>query len=668
MSAEQEPVGTLEIALANAARLLESEPALAVAQATEILKVVPGHPPAALLLGKALLASGDPERAVATLSDLTRREPHWALAQHACGVALAASGRGEEAIAHLRHALQIKPDLADAWRALADHLRAIGDEAAADAASASALKASTRDPRLIEAAAALSENRIAVAEALLRKHLGQQPNDVAALRMLAEVATRLGRYADAQGLLEHCLELAPGFDTARQDYALVLHHQNRTQQALGVIEALLARQPRNPGLRATKASMLSRLGDFMPAIELYAGVLREYPQQARAWMSYGHVLKTANRERESIDAYLRSIELAPHLGEAYWSLANLKTFRFDDAQVDAMRAQLARDDLAAEDRYHFDFALGKALEDRREYAASFTHYSRGNTLRRAGIAYEANDISADVRRTIEVFTAGMLERRRGCGAAAHDPIFIVGLPRAGSTLLEQVLSSHSQVEGTTELPDILAMVRKLSGRQQRSGARTYPAILATLPDDELRTLGQQYLAQTRVQRRTAAPRFIDKMPNNWLHAGFIHLILPNASIVDARRHPLGCCFSNFKQHFARGQHFTYDLRDLGRYYADYVQLMTHFDTVLPGRIHRVDYARMVADTAHEVRRLLDYCGLAFEESCLRFYENQRPVRTPSSQQVRSPIYRDGVDQWRHYEAWLDSLKEALGPVLAGDDA
>jgi tetratricopeptide (TPR) repeat protein len=663
MTTTPEPVGTLETALAHTARLLERQPALAIEQANEILKVAPGHPPATLLLGKALLANRDSERAVATLAELTKQQPNWALAHFEYGVALAARDRGDEAVAALRRAVTLKPDLADAWRALADHLTAIGDERGADQAYAQSVRASTRDPRLLEPAAALVDGRIAVAETLLRQHLKQHPTDVAAIRMLAEVAARLGRYADSETLLSRCLELAPGFTAARQNHAHVLHRQNRTHEALGVVEKLLLADPNNPSLLSTKASYLARLGDFDQSIALYNRVLRQYPNQAKLHLSYGHALKTAGRQADSIEAYRRCIERAPQTGEAYWSLANLKRFRFSQADVATMRSQLSREDLAAEDRYHFDFALGKALEDEGDYAASFEHYAKGNALARPKGAYDADETTRKVERAIAFFTPELLERQSGHGATAREPIFILGMPRAGSTLLEQILSSHSQVEGTAELPDITMIARKLTGRQRRGDSSQYPQVLATLSPVELRALGEEYLERTRIQRRTTAPCFIDKMPNNWLHVGLIHLILPNARVIDARRHPLSCCFSNFKQHFARGQSFTYDLGDLGRYYRDYVTLLAHFDAVLPGRVHRVYYERMVENTENEIRGLLEYCGLPFEESCLRFYETERAVRTASSEQVRSPIYREALDQWRHFEPWLDPLKDALGPFL-----
>jgi tetratricopeptide (TPR) repeat protein len=663
MSGAHEPVGTIEVALGHAGRLLESEPALAEEQAREILLAVPDHPLATLFLGIARRRLGDSGAALEILQALARAQPGWAPAHYELGVTLGLLRRGDEAVQSLRHAVRLKPDIGDAWRLLGDHLTAMDDREGADAAYANHIKVSTRDPRLLAPAAALCDNRIPEAEQLLKQHLRQYPTDVAAIRMLAEVAARLGRLADAEALLTRCLELAPGFSAARQNRALILHRQNRTIEALTEIDHLLAAEPRNPGARNLKAAALNRIGEYQQSLSIYAEVLAEYPRQAKVWMSYGHSLKTAGRQAECVDAYRRTIELAPQLGEAYWSLANLKTFRFAATDLEAMIGQLARTDLPAEDRYHFHFALGKAFEDARDFARSFEHYAEANRLRLATIRYDADRTSASVRSSIEVFSAEFIAERAGAGAADGDPIFVVGLPRAGSTLVEQILSSHSLVEGTMELPDIAAIVQSLTKPRERDESSRYPEVVARLGRDELRALGERYLAQTRIQRKSNAPLFIDKMPNNWAYVGLITLILPNAKIIDARRHPLSCCFSSFKQHFARGQHFSYSLVDLGRYYRDYVTLMAHFDAVMPGRIHRVIYERMVDDTETEVRRLLDYCGLPFEESCLRFYENDRAVRTASSEQVRQPIFRDSVEQWRNYERWLGPLVTALGPVL-----
>ena len=520
----------------------------------------------------------------------------------------------------------------------------------------------------MEAAAALVENQLPVAEALLRAHLQQLPTDVAALRMLAEVAARLRRYRDAQVLLEHCLELSPSFDAARHNYALVLFRQMKAAEALLQINRLLKAEPRHPGYRNLKAAILATLGDYTESIEVYEAVLKEYADQPKVWMSYGHALKTAGRLPESIAAYRGAIAKAPALGEAYWSLANLKTYRFSAADVRAMREQLANasaNTLAEEDRLHFEFALAKALEDEGQYEESFALYAAGNARRLKLHPYDAAEVTRHSVRCQTLLSAEFFKKRAGFGLHARDPIFIVGLPRAGSTLIEQILASHSQVEGTMELPDIPAIARELVLRGQAKGNEGpgYPDVLESLTAAELHDLGLRYLADTRVQRKTSAPFFIDKMPNNFQHIGLIQLILPNACIIDARRHPLGCCFSNFKQQFARGQNFTYSLEDIGQYYADYVGLMSHFDAVLPGRIHRVQYEQLIDDTTAAVTHLLEYCGLPFESQCLRFYENERAVRTASSEQVRQPIFRDGVDHWQHFEPWLGPLKGALRSVF-----
>ena len=659
-----EATASLDVALNHALRLLGSDPEQAAQQATEILRVVGDHPAALLVLATAHRLCGRNSQALEILQLLVLSQPRAALVHYELGLALGRAGRagrGDEALAALRRALALKPELPQAWLALADHLRGVGDAEGADAAYLAYVRHSARDPRLLQAAEALANNRLPDAEALLRDWLKQHPTDVAAIRMLAELAVRVGRTEEALHLLERCLELAPGFREARQHYALVLHRDQQSQSALAQLDILLGDDAGNPGCRTLKAAILCRLGEYDDGIALYEAILGEYPNNPRVWMSHGHALKTAGRQQEAIAAYRRSITLDPGFGEAYWSLANLKTFRFGEDEIAGMSAQLARPDIAAEHRFHFDFALGKALEDRAEYADSFAHYAAGNALRLQTMPYRAGETTARVARATRIYTREFFAERDGCGEPAPDPIFIVGLPRSGSTLLEQILSSHSAVEGTMELPEIIAMTRAL--RRGAETAASYHDVLADFPADAYAELGQQYLDRTRAQRKTDAPRFIDKMPNNFLHLGLIQLMLPNAKIIDARRHPLACCFSGFKQHFARGQNFSYSLNDIGRYYRDYVELMAHFDEVLPGRVHRVIYEQIVDDTEAEVRRLLDYCGLPFEDSCLRFFENDRPVRTASSEQVRRPINRDGIDQWRHYAPWLDPLKDALGPVL-----
>jgi hypothetical protein len=380
-------------------------------------------------------------------------------------------------------------------------------------------------------------------------------------------------------------------------------------------------------------------------------------------MSYGHMLKAAGEQAGSVDAYRRSITLDPRLGEAWWSLANLKTVRFNAADIEAMLAARQRDDLTDDERLHFEFALGKAYEDAKQYAPSFQHYAAGNRLRSLDSSYAPMDVSFHVRRCKQFLTRELFAARQGVGCQAPDPIFIVGLPRAGSTLIEQILSSHSLVEGTMELPDVTGIARKLAERQTDADVRDYIHLLPEVAPEEFLAMGESFLATTRVHRKLGRPFFIDKMPNNFAHAALIHLMLPNARIIDVRRHPLASCLANFKQHFVLGQLFTYSLDSMARYYRDYVQLMAHLDTVLPGRIHRIHYEHLVADTAGTVRRLLEHCGLSFEDNCLQFHQNERVVRTPSSEQVRQPVFRDALDQWHHYRPWLEPAAALLGEVL-----
>jgi tetratricopeptide (TPR) repeat protein len=576
-------------------------------------------------------------------------------------------GSPEAAVAALRQAAARDPKRPQIWRKLADHLDVVGDRAAAADAYLKHVQYAVHDSALMSAGAALHGNRIPDAEARLRQQLRDAPTDVVAIRMFAELAMRLDRGEDAEHLLERCLELAPGFSEARHNYAIVLHRMNKPVQAIAQLETLLRDDSRNPAYRNLKAAVLCRVGDYEPAIGIYESLLREHPQQPQVWLSCGHALKTAGHSDRAIDAYSQCVELDPDFGEAYWSLANLKTFRFSDEQLQTMQRALKRTDLDEEHRLHFEFAIGKALEDRKQFESSFTHYASGNTLRLKKVPYSAEETSRRLQRVRQIYTSGFFRDRSDAGCKTSGPIFIVGLPRAGSTLIEQILASHSMVEGTMELPEITSITRALKYSAEGK-SDTYHDALARVKVSELAELGEQYLNRTRIHRKLGRPYFIDKMPNNFAHVGLIHLALPNAKIIDARRDPMACCFSAFKQHFARGQNFSYSLSDLGRYYADYVGLMAHFDTVLPGRIHRVQYEKMVENTEHEVRRLLDYCGLPFEEACLRFFENDRPVRTASSEQVRQPIYKGGVDHWHNYQPWLGPLQAALDSSSGGNVA
>lgn len=660
---DTEETGPVSVALAHGWTLVNSQPELAREQAGEILKVAPGNREARLLEAASFRQMGDLVRSAALFMALERDGKLWPRAVFEQGVLRYREGRLDDAVSLIRSALLNGLKLPNAWRLLGDIATMANDAEVADAAYNRHVADSTRDPALLEAASALVDGRVAIAEHGLRDYLKRSPTDVMAIRMLAEVGARLGRYPDAEALLERALELAPGFAAARHNLAIVRMRMNKAEAVVQDMDVLLAKDAKNPNYRALRCAALVRVGEYETAIAAYKSLLADYSNRPKFWMSFGHVLKTVGRSADSIEAYRKSIALMPELGEAWWSLANLKTFRFSPDDVEVMRRALQKPGLARDDELHLHFALGKALEDAGVYAESFEHYDRGNQMGEGRVDYDDEDTAHLVESSSRVFTPALFASRAGQGCQAPDPIFVVGMPRAGSTLIEQILASHSLVEGTMELPDMPVIARQLGGRNRGDGQANYPDVVADLSPDKLRELGEEYLARTRIQRKTDRPFFIDKMPNNFAHTGLIRLILPNAKIIDARRHPLACCFSGFKQHFAQGQNFSYGLRRIGGYYRDYVRLMAHFDRMCPGAVHRVIYERMVEDTETEVRALLAYCGLDFEPACLAFHETQRPVRTASSEQVRQPIFRDGIDQWRNYEPWLAPLKEALGDVL-----
>jgi predicted Zn-dependent protease len=658
-SAPPGPAASVE----RAAALLATDLAAAEREARAVLAATPRDPSAALILASARRRGGDAAGALTILNPLARAFPNAALTQFELGMALAATGDSGKAEAALVEATRLNRDNPEAWRALGDLRFARGDARGAEAAFAQQRRSLVREPYLQSAAEALCAGRTDEAEALLQRHLSAQPDDAPALVMLGQVRLGQGHYGDAEVLLGRALELAPGALDARFAYASALFHQQKGPEALPHLEPLLAADPESAAYRNLAAAVLALVGDFDRALALYEGMLGAYERQPLIWLNYGAALRTVGRADAAAAALRRAIALDPALTEAYLGLANLKVAAFTDAEVAEMRRAVGQGGLRAEDAPQLHFALGKALEDAGDYAASFEHYAEGARLRRAATRYDADVFTEYVERCRALFTAEFFAARDGFGAVADDPIFIVGLPRSGSTLIEQILASHSAVEGTMELPDIVFAVRRLGwmgGAAQRS---SYPETVAALNAAGAAALGQGYLDATRIHRRLGRRRFIDKMPNNFHHLGLIQLMLPNAVVIDARRHPLATCFSAFKQHFAQGQTFTYDLGELGRYYRDYVALMEHVDAVLPGRVHRVIYEDIVENTEAEVRRLLAHCGLEFEPACLAFYENDRAVRTVSSEQVRRPIFRDGLDQWRRYEPWLGPLKDALGPAL-----
>ncbi|MDZ3830623.1 MAG: sulfotransferase [Sphingopyxis sp.] len=593
------------------------------------------------------MATVSHDQAIANARHLLRDQPGAALAQaHAI--------------------LEAVPTSAAAHRIAAHALRAMGRESEAQAASLAAVSATVHDPAMVDAALALAENRLPDAEAALRARLKEDATDVAAIRMLAELAGRIGRYPDAEKLLTRALELAPGFGAARANLATVYYKQNRFADAAETLDAVRAEDPGNPAHANLHAAALGRIGGYDEATALYEELTQRFPDHAKLWMSYGHILKTVGRQDDSIAAYRHALRCDPGLGELWWSLANLKTIRFDADDRAAMEAALGASDAEAEaradDRLHLHFALGKAYADADAPDAAFRHYAAGNAIRAEQLGYDPAETRAMVDATIATSTAEFFAARAGMGDPAPDPIFILGMPRAGSTLIEQILASHSAIEGTMELPDIPAIALGL-GRAAKADGRRWIEALAEAPPEKLAELGATFLRATAVQRKTAKPFYIDKLPNNWLYVPLIRLILPRAKIIDARRHPLDCCFSNFRQHFAKGQAFSYDLAAMGAYYSDYVRLMAHIDAVQPGAVHRVIHEALLDDPETEVRAMLAYLGQPFEAACMAFHANDRAVRTASSEQVRRPINRDGVDQWRPYDAWIGPLRDALGPVL-----
>jgi len=508
----------------------------------------------------------------------------------------------------------------------------------------------------------ISEGKFVKAEGLCKAFMQKNPQHVEGMRLLADIANRLGILGDAEFLLESAIEFAPDNTKVRIDYIQILRKQQNYKDALGQATLLLQQDSQNPQFQSVFAIECMQSGDYDMALQTFDSILKILPEDPVTLTSRGNALKTQGRTDEAIDSYRRAIKKFPGHGEAYYSLANLKLFGFSDIEITAMESQEYNPMISHMSRVYLDFALGKAYEDKGAFDKSFTYYERGNAAKKLQSRYKSSDLTVEFHAQTEVFDEDFVTSHSQTGNMASDPIFIVGLPRSGSTLLEQILASHSLVDGTMELPNILTLAQTLRRGERISNTKHYPGVLRNLDPSQLSEFGQKFIEDTRIHRGSA-PFFIDKMPNNFRHIGLINLILPNAKIIDARRHPMGCCFSGFKQLFAEGQDFTYGLEEIGTYYKDYVELMDHWDKVLPGKVLRVQYEDVVEDLDTQVRRILDYCGLDFEDSCISFYETERSVRTPSSEQVRQPIYQSGVDQWKNFEANLEPLKTALGPVL-----
>ena len=634
----------------------------ALSSSEALLATAANHRDALLYAAIAQRYLGRIPDALSTLATLEQHHPRFSRLYEERGLCFVVLKQAPQAIDAFLHAVNINHALPTSWRML-DGLYRMTGQADNAAMAASHVAILQKIPTEVVTATSLFEDGdLDAAEPLIRAYLLRHGNHVEAMRLLARIGIARKVLDDAELLLAAVLELAPEYRIARQEYATVLIEEHKYNEARRELEMLLGKDPDNRVLRTLYATSCVGLGEHQRAIGFYQALLRGGPQDADLHLSIAHAQKTLGQRQAAIDSYHRAADCRPDFGDAYWSLANLKTYRFGDAELEHMRAVEAAPATALVDRYHLCFALGKALEDKDDYEESFRYYERGNALKRSESRYRAEIIENNTRQQIEVCTPEFFARLKGCGAQNPDPIFIVGLPRSGSTLLEQILASHSRVEGTQELANVQQIVRNLRGRDPDLNNPRYPRILAEMRAEEFRPLGEEYLATTRVYR-TAKPFFIDKMPNNFRHIGLIHLMLPNARIIDARREPMACCFSNLKQLFANGQEFTYSIEDIARYYRTYLELMRHWDKVLPGRILRIQHEDVVEDLEGNVQRILDFCGLEFEPECIEFHKTERSVRTASSEQVRQPIFREGLDQWSNFEPWLEPLKTALGDAL-----
>jgi len=596
--------------------------------------------------------------ALATLARLEKRHPKFSRLFQERGYCHVARREAEPAIQAFVRAVNLNHALAASWKSLQTLFRMTNQPENAANADSHVAKLAQLPPEIVTATGMLEDGELEPAEKIVRDFLLTHGNDVEAMRLLAKIGLELDVLDDAELLLESVLLLAPDYTAARYDYARVLLERHKHARARAELDKLLQLEPDNRAYRMSYAAAWAGLGEHERALVLYRKLLAETPLAEELHLSIGHAQKALGRTAEAIESY-RAARCRADFGDAYWSLANLKTYRFSEEEIGQMRREESAETTPLEDRYHFCFALGKALEDRGDYAGSFDFYVRGNALKKSSSRYRPETFERNARLQMQVCTREFFAERAGVGSSSDAPIFIVGLPRAGSTLLEQILASHSRVEGTLELPDIPRLAAELVGRDGDHEDPRYPAILARMQPQEFRRLGEAYLAST-LPYRTGKPHFIDKMPNNFRHIGLIHLILPNARIIDARREPMACCFGNFKQLFASGQEFTYSLEDIARYYSSYVALMNHWDAVLPGKVLKVQHEALVEDLSGHVQRLLAFCGLEFEPGCLEFHKTDRSIRTASSEQVRQPINRAGIDQWRHFEPWLDPLKKALG--------
>jgi len=609
------------------------------------------------LLAVARRYKKDFDGALACIDKLLRLRPGYGRAYQEKGYSCLGLNRPDLAERAFSAAVESNPGLMASWKALANLRARAGNRQPANFAQAQLDYLAELPPELAGVIDLIHEGKLLKAEQVCRQFLLQNKHHIEAMRLLADIGIRLRIYDDAEFLLESCVELAPDNLRARGDYVKILNRKGKFDKALNQSCILDERQPENPAWQLGMASAMAGLGRMDEAIKLYEDSLQRTVNKPGVRIMLGHACKATGELQKAIQLYRGACDARPDYGDAYWSLANTKTYKFSDEELNRMQLHAASGDVSVDDRVHLCFAIGKAFEDRGEYEASFDFYARGNHLKMERSGYNPDRTTRLIQDQVDTCTRELFEKRGNAGFRQPDPIFVVGLPRAGSTLLEQVLASHSMVDGTMELHEILGLAQRLGGRSSK-GSADYPANLWDLDISYFERFGKKFIDDTRAYRGNA-PFFVDKMPNNFMHIGLIRLILPNAKVIDARRHPMACGFSGFKQLFGEGQDFTYGLETIGRYYSDYVRLMNHWDEVLPGFVLRVMHEDVVNDLEAQVRRILEFCGLPFETTCLEFHKTARSIKTPSSEQVRQPIYNSGLDYWQHYEQWLTPLKEAL---------
>ena len=599
--------------------------------------------------------------ALKTLGKVLQQQPNLARAYQERALNELSLNNPMPAGAALEAAVELDPALLKSWQLLVPLYKASGSSKARDAET-QVVFLKTLPSELLTAISYMSAGRLLEAEKVCRGFLMQNKTHVEGMRLLAEIATRNNILEDAEFLLESVIAFEPDHMDGNIQFAHILLRRQRFHRAYDQAKKVFDNYPEARSRTQTVyASACFGVGRNDEAIEQYLEMIALDPSNAQLFVSLGHIYNSQGDPGKAAEVFMQAYKVSPNFGDAYWSLANTKSYKFDDQQISAMQASEASGDTEALDQIQINFALGKAFEDRRDYKQAFHHYAKGNDLKKPTTHYAAGQLQRRIDSQISVCTSEFLTSKQGLGNSSADPIFIVGLPRSGSTLLEQILASHSQVDGTMELHNILDLAKRLRGRDSKDDENPrYPQIITELDDSYFDRFGTQFMQDTKVYR-DSAPFFTDKMPNNFFHIGLIKLILPNAKVIDARRHPMACCFSGFKQLFGEGQEFSYGLADIGNYYRQYVTLMDHWDKVLPDFVLRVQHEDVVEDLETQVRRMLDFCGLPFEEACLDFHKTERSVRTPSAEQVRQPIYKTGLDQWRNFEEHLQPLIDSLGP-------